>query len=65
MTMTGAQRQARHILKLKLRAAAGDAAVARLAQIEAQQADAHLARREARHVAAPSKRRGKAAAHAR
>jgi hypothetical protein len=65
MAMTGAERQRRYIGKLKSQAAHADVLAARLAEIEAQQANAHLVRREARHIAAPSKRRGKAAADAR
>jgi hypothetical protein len=52
MAMTGAERQARYIRKLKDRAAHADVLARRLAEIEAEQADVHLVRHEARHEAA-------------
>jgi hypothetical protein len=60
MAMTGAARQARYIRKLKERAGLADALAVRLAQIEAEQADARLARHEARHEAVADVRRRKA-----
>jgi hypothetical protein len=65
MALTGAARQRAYIQRLKDRATRGDAAVARLIAIEAEQADARLARHEARHAIAPKKSRSKATAHAR
>jgi hypothetical protein len=66
MALTGAERQANYIARLKARAAHADVLAVRLAQIEAQQVDARLVRHEARHAAVGSpKRRGRTAAHAR
>jgi hypothetical protein len=50
MALTGAERQARYIRKLKDQAAYADVLAARLAEIEAQQANAYLARHEARQA---------------
>jgi hypothetical protein len=79
MALTGAERQANYIARIKARAAHADVLAARLAEIEAQQADPHLDRFEARHAVARGDdkplahrrvpkaraRRSKAAAHAR
>jgi hypothetical protein len=65
MALSGAERQARYIAKLKSQAAHADVLAARLAAIEAEQADARLARHEARHAIAPKKSRSKATTHAR
>jgi hypothetical protein len=49
VALTGAERQANYIARLKARAAHADVLAVRLAAIEAQQADARLTRQEARH----------------
>jgi hypothetical protein len=67
MAMTGAQRQARYIAKLKSQAAHADVLAVRNAELEAQMADARLRRFEAQHEAGKParKQRGRTAAHAR